>query len=39
MALKIVNNPYTHQGFLHKVVGVFYMVKIRATSPFGEGKH
>ena len=34
LALKIVDNPYTHQGFLHKVLGVFYMVKTRAASPF-----
>ena len=31
VTLKIVHNPYTHQGFLHKVVGVFYM-----ASPFGK---
>ena len=36
LALKIVNNPYTHQGFLHKVLVVFYMLKTRATSPFGK---
>ena len=26
LALKIINNPHTGQGFLHKVVGVFHRV-------------
>ena len=39
LTLKVVNNPYTHQGFLHNVVGVFHivnMVKTVANSPFGK---
>ena len=27
-------DTYIHQGFLHNVVGVFHMVKTRATSSF-----
>ena len=29
-------DTYIHQGFLHNVVGVFHMVKTRATSSFGK---
>ena len=29
LALKIINNLYTRQGFLHKVVRLFHMVKTR----------
>jgi len=30
LALKIVNNLYTRQGFLHKVVRLFHIVKTRS---------
>ena len=33
VTLKIVHNPYTHHGFLHKVVGIFYMVKTWQLHP------
>ena len=26
LALKIIDNPYTGQGFLHRVIGVFHRV-------------
>ena len=29
-------DTYIHQGFLHNIVGVFHMVKTRATSSFGK---
>jgi len=29
LTLKIINNLYTHQGFLHKVVRLFHIVKTR----------
>ena len=31
LSLKMVNNLYAHQGFLRKVVGVFYKVKTHAS--------